>query len=1240
MIKRLLTYAVVITTVVWSVGLLATPIAVGAAVSGDLIKLQCAAGADVNDPCRAVYYLGADGKRYVFPNEKTYKTWYSDFSGVQTVSQTEMSSYPIGGNVTYRPGVKLVKITTDPKVYAVGSNGTLHWVTTGEIAEALYGATWATMVEDVPDAFFVNYTVGSDINAAADYNKQTEMDNAATINDDKNLGGGASTGTSLNVALASDTPATGLIVGNSINNKFTKVNLTASADGDMVIDQLVVRRGGTIAADSAFSSIAIIDAATGARIGNTKTLNSQHMAVFNEDITVAAGTTKSIYLAGNMAASLATNAGEIPTLDLYSVTLSGGGAVIGSLPIVGNYQTLNGTITIGALSVSDGSNNPDASTQKIGTTNYLVSGFKLVANSVEDFHVTSITFDQGGTAADDDVSNLDLIIDDTIVKTVAAPSNGKVMFDLSASPVLVEKGKTVQVDLQLDIADGSSRTIRFDIEDESDIVARGQLYGAEVKVSDGGAGAASDATPFWTAPVTTVDTGSLRIGAATLSAANIPEDSDQVVLGKFEFEAKGEPVEISSLPIGFRIATSTGSLATDSGVDLTNITVYDANGAIVAGPSDPTYKIHTSDSTALLQVTSTDTFTVPTGLHIYTIKGDVDSDFGTNDTIVAHIKPGQVTAKGETTGLTVTPTPTTSELTSATMTVQSAQLAVSVSSLPVAQSVVAGTKGFTFANVVLGAESSGEDIKVTSLKVQVDCLATCSPSQTSNWSLYDGATKLSVTNDPDSQVGTKTTAADDATSTFNLTTPLVIAKGTSKTLTVKADLSTDATSGTITVGIEDTTSSTITAKGNNSGLDAALTVSVSDGQTMTLNSGGALTITRDTTSPKDGLLPANSEGLTFAVFSAVAQYEDVNIEKLYLTAVQANSGGLDQINKVYIYNGSTKLAEVTPTSTDGTDRTVLIDVTNNPIVVAKDTSVKLTIKVDTANSNYEVGSKGASGQGLWLKIASAADVTAKGAQSGTTLATAAKTINNASSTAQYLFRSVPTLATNDLLSSGKVSGGTLTAGTEASKSLYAFSVTADSKGDIALHRVNFNISTNVATITNMMITDGTENVAYQLSAGSSFIGTNDAGTDSWTGEAPFFFVNNQTAPSAYTGTNVVPYVIPAGTTKTFTLKGDVQCAAVGGSDCSTSSGSGSLSIQMLGDTSLLGTVPTGATALAASDAKLGDAAFVWSDLWRTSIQGISSTTASTTEQWSNGAYVALSNGGKMIATSSAVTFSR
>ena len=122
-----------------------------AASDGDLIKM---AGNS------AVYYLNG-GKRYVFPNQKTYNTWYADFSKVVTISESEMVGYPLGGNVTYRPGTRLVKITTVPTVYAVEPGGALRSIVSEANALALYGSNWNKMIDDVPDAFFVNYSVGA-----------------------------------------------------------------------------------------------------------------------------------------------------------------------------------------------------------------------------------------------------------------------------------------------------------------------------------------------------------------------------------------------------------------------------------------------------------------------------------------------------------------------------------------------------------------------------------------------------------------------------------------------------------------------------------------------------------------------------------------------------------------------------------------------------------------------------------------------------------------------------------------------------------------------------------------------------------------------------------------------------------------------------------------------------------------------------------------------------------------------
>lgn len=123
---------------------------------------------------QTVYWYANDGKRYVFPNSATYFTWYPSFNNVLNVSSQELAAIPLGGNVTYRPGAKLVKITTDPKVYAVSRGGILRHVISESLAIQLYGANWATQVNDVPDTFFSNYTVGTPIYSTADYNVSNE----------------------------------------------------------------------------------------------------------------------------------------------------------------------------------------------------------------------------------------------------------------------------------------------------------------------------------------------------------------------------------------------------------------------------------------------------------------------------------------------------------------------------------------------------------------------------------------------------------------------------------------------------------------------------------------------------------------------------------------------------------------------------------------------------------------------------------------------------------------------------------------------------------------------------------------------------------------------------------------------------------------------------------------------------------------------------------------------------------
>jgi hypothetical protein len=114
----------------------------------------------------AVYYCGANGRRYVFPNEKIYFSWYADFSHVTVVSDETMASIQIGGNVTYKPGSRMIKVESDPKTYVVSRGGQLRHVTTEAIATALYGAAWNTKIDDLPVGFFTDYAIIAPITSA------------------------------------------------------------------------------------------------------------------------------------------------------------------------------------------------------------------------------------------------------------------------------------------------------------------------------------------------------------------------------------------------------------------------------------------------------------------------------------------------------------------------------------------------------------------------------------------------------------------------------------------------------------------------------------------------------------------------------------------------------------------------------------------------------------------------------------------------------------------------------------------------------------------------------------------------------------------------------------------------------------------------------------------------------------------------------------------------------------------
>lgn len=114
---------------------------------GTLLKIKGLKGA-------AVYEVGPDGKKYVFTDEKTYKTWRDDFKQVKEVSQSQLDSIPDGGMVAIQPGSKLLTHQNTAKVFVVGSGNVLYHIADEQTARKFFGSRWSSLVVDIDSGVF------------------------------------------------------------------------------------------------------------------------------------------------------------------------------------------------------------------------------------------------------------------------------------------------------------------------------------------------------------------------------------------------------------------------------------------------------------------------------------------------------------------------------------------------------------------------------------------------------------------------------------------------------------------------------------------------------------------------------------------------------------------------------------------------------------------------------------------------------------------------------------------------------------------------------------------------------------------------------------------------------------------------------------------------------------------------------------------------------------------------------
>ena len=940
-------------------------------------------------------------------------------------------------------------------------------------------------------------------------------------------------GTGLTVTLAPDQPAATLAPANAARIPFTKVQLTASADGDVTVTGLETERIG-LAADAALASVVLLDE-NGNQLGLKKTLNSDHKATVGESMAVKAGQTRTVTVAANRA-DFSSYGGQTLALRVTKVNTSA--QVNGSLPLTGTTHTINETLTIGSVTMARGPLDPGAAqTKEIGTTNYIFSSVKVTAGSAEKIYLKSIRWNQTGSAGSSDLVNVKTLVDGTAYDTTLSADGKYYSAVLPGSGILIDKGFNKEVYIRADITGGSARKVDFDIAKRTDLFVVGENFGYGITPpqtsltdpTDDTAAFSNTEDPWYDAADVHISSGTMTVSAwNTVAAQNIAINLADQPLGGWTVDVKGEAISVGNIKMHFTLTESTGtnSLGLD---DLDNVKLIDgATGKTLAGPVDPTSTALDTAGTANL--TFTDTITFPVGVTNMKMVGKLAAGtaaFENNDTLVASTTPSTdwTTVTGQSTGVTVTPTPT-SKVAGQTMTAKGPALTISVSAVPIAQTVIAGIQQFEFARYILDTSASGEDLRLTAFPAEYNN-TTGEPADLTNCKMYDGATVLTT----GGNVVNPSARGSSTSFTFD-GTGLTLTKGTSKQISLKCDLK-SAAAGSYSWGYDSTSAPSPT--GLVSGQSLTPTENDSIGQLMTAATAGTLAVSLDSSAPYLVAAPGQTVELAKLKFSATN--ENIELKQLSLAMLGAASNSpVTLVNQlVTLWDGTAQIGTATFPGSEGakvTNRATSSALTG--FIVPKDSSKILTIKGTIAGITSS-GPMTRSAEFPKVDYDGGGGLTATygtGVSSGSTVS---PTSAASASTGVRIMKAYPSISKIDLTSSERV----LVSG--VSVPLYKFKVTANN-GDLSLGKFSFTVSSSTVSATTSRFSLFAFTDSGFSSADGNFSGSNNPGGLLNAGNcyAPVGGSNNSSAaPTGSAGLQALVEIYPSVTgchQSTTTLK--------------------------------------------------------------------------------------------------------
>lgn len=153
-----------------------------------------------------VWYYGRDGKRYIFPGENIFESWFGAGADkcclVRTVSNEMFNSIPTafvtddqgdihGGKVCFRPDAKIWQVDPpepyDYALFVVAHNCVVRQLASETVAEEIFGPDWENLLDSMPYALFKTYSHGAIIESRMDFDLFLEQSRSMTIDNNQDL---------------------------------------------------------------------------------------------------------------------------------------------------------------------------------------------------------------------------------------------------------------------------------------------------------------------------------------------------------------------------------------------------------------------------------------------------------------------------------------------------------------------------------------------------------------------------------------------------------------------------------------------------------------------------------------------------------------------------------------------------------------------------------------------------------------------------------------------------------------------------------------------------------------------------------------------------------------------------------------------------------------------------------------------------------------------------------------------